>query len=331
MNTKQLVPALNDETFAPLGRDLGPGMNPAGLICAANESRFVGTHYQEGLTGFTVGWTDRENLIAQRESMFPEVVTSRRFEFKKALNAEAYLTETDDERPIGAPFKRVEYKSESVESKTKNHGLTVRIDHDETDDLEGEVRRTIDRLLGRTTRNSFRRGVALLEANDVNSAEIWGATDNPDGDLRTMGRASADVTGVWPNVWAMGELAWHFRLNAYEDSARDNGGQRAMLSREQLAQYLGADRVEVVKARYQSTATVKAVQILAVVYAYLAIQGASKDDPTAVKRFISMARGGGNYGVYRQDREKYTDVSLEYYERLVLTGIGIESRTITES
>lgn len=331
MNPTPVLTSPAAELVLPLGHDAGPNQNPCGLICAANEARFTSAHYSEPLTGFTVGWRDRENLDQQRQRLFPEVQVGRRFEFKAALNAQAFLSELDDLRPIGSPFKRVAYTGETVNSKTHNHGLTVRLDHDEVDDLEMEVTRTIDRLLQRITRNSFRRGNALLLANDTNSGEIWGATDNPDGDLRTMAKASADNTGVWPNVFAIGELAWHYRLNSYEDSTRDNGGQRSMLTTQQIAQYLGADVVEIVKARYQSSATAKSALMAGIVFAYLAEQGAGKDDPSAVKRFVSSGRAGQKYGVYRQEYEKYTDISLEYYELYVATGIGIESRTITES
>lgn len=320
-----------EEFITPLGVDAGPNLNPPGLICAANEARFTASHYQEPLVALTVGWTDRENLTAQRERLFPEVSVPRRFEFKKADNAKAFLTESDDLRPIGSPFKRIEYSGTSAQSKTNNHGLTVRIDHDECDDVESEVRAAIDRMLARTTRNSFRRGITLLEANDTNEAQVWGAADNPDGDVRANLIASANITGVFPNLVAYGELAWHYRLNSYEAPARVNGQNRSGLMPQQLAQYFGADAVEIIKARYQSSATAKSVFVAAVVYAYLAQQGASKDDPSAVKRFVSSGRGGQKYGVYRQDHEKFTDVSLEYYELMLLTGLGIVSQTITES
>jgi hypothetical protein len=67
------------------------------------------------------------------------------------------------------------------------------------------------------------------------------------------------------------------------------------------------------------------------IYAYLAIQGAGKDDPSAVKRFTSSARGGLKYGVYREDHEKFTDVSVEFYENIVATGSGVESIVVTNS
>lgn len=330
MSKKLIAPKFDLE--APLGKDLGPGMNPSGIICAANEARFTSGHYSEQLTGFTVGWKDPENIDLLLQRLFPEVPVGRRFDFKKAENAQAFLSETDDIRPIGSPFKRVEYTGTSASSKTHNRGLTLAVDHDDCDDLEAEVARTVERLMQRIKRNSLRRGVALLDSADhAGGNTAFTAATNPDGLLRAMGKTSADATGIYPNVYAIGELAWHYRLDAYEAPTRVNGQNRANYTKEQLAQYLGADVVEVVKARYQSTATVKAAVLSARIYAYLAVQGAGKDDPSAVKRFVSSARGGQKYGVYRVDHEKCTDVSVECYENNVATGSGIESIDATNA
>jgi hypothetical protein len=320
------------EIEGPMGVDLGAGLNRPGIICAANEARFTAGHYSEPLTGYTVGWKDPENLDAVLQRIFPEVPVGRRFEFKKAVNAEAFLSETDDLRPIGSPFKKVSYSGTSASDKTYNRGLTISIDHDEFDDLEAEVTRTVDRLLQRLKRNSLRRGMALLETVDhAGSSAKFDVTTNPDGLIRAMGVTSADTTGVFPNVYAIGELAWTYRLDAYEAVARVNGGNRANFTPQQLAAYLNADVVEIIKARYQSTATAKATLLAARIYAYLAIQGAGKDDPSAVKRFTSSARGGLKYGVYREDHEKFTDVSVEFYENIVATGSGVESIVVTNS
>lgn len=315
--------------FQPLAPDLGVGLNPSGVICAANESRFTSGHYSEQLTGYTVGWKDPENVDAIVESLFPEVPVSRRFDFKKADNAKAFLTETDDDRPIGSSFKRVEYGGTSAQGKTHNRGLTVRIDHDEVEDVDAEVNGTIERLMQRLARNELRRGIAILEANDTTEGAVFSAASNPDGLIRAALKASTDITGVRPNVVAYGETAWDLRLDAYEAPGRQNGGNRADKTYEELARYLMVDKVEVVKARYQSTATAKAAVVPSTVYAYLAIPGASKDDPTAVKRFTSKSRGGQKYGVYKVEHEKFTDVSVERYSNIIYTGLGIVTRTIT--
>jgi hypothetical protein len=327
--TKVITPKF--DLFAPLAKDLGVGMNPAGVICAANESRFTSGHYSEQLTGYTVGWKDPENIDALLQRLFPEVPVARRFDFKKAVNAQAFLSEIDDQRPIGSPFKVVEYTGENATDKTHNKGLTIRIDHDQTEDVEAERTLAVERLMQRLARNELRRGIALLEANDTTAGAVFSKTTNPDGLIRAMLKASADITGVRPNVVVYGEAAWDLRLDAYEDPARVQPTNRADKTPADLARYLMVDVVEIVKARYQSTATAKAAIVPSTVYGYLALQGAGKDDPSAVKRFTSKARSGQRYGVYVVEHEKFTDVSVEMYSNLVYTGLGIVTRTATAS
>jgi hypothetical protein len=143
--------------------------------------------------------------------------------------------------------------------------------------------------------------------------------------------ASTDTTGVRPNVVVYGEAAWDLRLDAYEDPARVQPTNRADRTPQELAQYLMVDTVEIVKARYQSTATAKAAVVPTTVYGYSAFPGMGKDDPSAVKRFTSSGRGGQKYGVYTVEHEKFTDVSVEMYSNIIYTGAGIVTRTITTS
>lgn len=326
MSKKKITPVLagfGDDIIAP---DLGAFRNPHGLICAANESRFVSGHYSEQLTGLTVGWKDPEDVDAILQRLFPEVRVSRRFDFKKANNVEAFLSETDDVRAINGNFKQVQYSGTEATSKTLNKGLTVSIDHDQTDDVEGEVVAAIGRLQSRLSRNELRRGFTLLDTLDhAGGNKEFDVDTNPDGHIRAMGKLSADTSGIFPNVYAIGEAAWHLRLDAYEGAARVNGQNRSSFTPEQLRAYLMADVCEVVKARYQSSATVKSAILSARIYAYLAMQGMSKDDPSAVKRFVSNSRGGGRWGVYRTEHEKRTDVAVEHYSNIIGTGIGVES------
>lgn len=331
MKNKIITPDFMD--FGPLALDLGPGRNPAGIICAANESRFTAGHYSEQLTAFTVGWVDPEAVDAILQRLSPMVQVSRRFDFKKANNAKEFLSELDDIRPSGSPFKRVEYDGTSATAKTVNKGLTVRLDHDDYDDVEAERTATVGRLLRRLARNELRRHITLLEANDVTSGVVWDETTNPDKDVRDMLRASTDVTGVRPNVVMYGELAWDYRLDAYEAAANTSSyaGRAAAMTPMDLARKSQVDLIEIVKARYQSTAAAKAAIVPATVYAYLAEQGMGKDDPSAVKRFVSMSRNGQRYGVYVEEHEKWTDISVEHYSNQIYTGLGIETRTVTQS
>lgn len=306
--------------------DLGANQNPAGRICAANEARFTSAHFSEPLTAFAVGWRDPEDLDGILQRLFPEVPVGRRFEFKKATNAEAFLSEADDIRAIGAAFKRVEYTGESANEKTLNKGLTVRVDHD---DVAGDDWRevTVGRLIQRLARNELRRGVALLSASATNANKVW-AAGNPDADVREQLALGADASGIRPNVAAYGETAWDARLDVYESINTPAAGRKADMSPEDLARYLMVDLVEIVKARYQSSASAKSAIIPCEVYLYLALQGASKDDPSHVKRFVTPTPSG-RYRVYEQAYEKYTDISVETYSNIVATSTtGLRKLTI---
>jgi hypothetical protein len=321
---KEKFLALND---APILLDAGVGQNPAGIICAANEARFTSTHYSEPLTAYTVGWRDPENIDAFLDEMFPAVPVGRRFEFKQGDNDEAFLSESDDIRQIGSAFKRVEYKGSSVNQKTHNKGLTIRVDHD--DEIgDGWRESYVQLLMQRLLRNDLRRGIALIDAASTNVAAVWNAASNPDGTARTALKAGADASGIRPNIALFGEAAWDLRLDAYEAQDTPYAGRAASMTKEQLATKYMVDKVEVLKARYQSGAAAKSSILGLAVYYYFALKGVSKDDPTNVKRFTSPARGG-RFGVYVVEHEKFTDISVEHYSNTVITSTrGIRKNTV---
>jgi hypothetical protein len=326
MKAEKLL-ALNN---APILLDAGVGQNPAGIICAANEARFTSTHYSEPLTAYTVGWRDPENIDALLEELFPSVPVGRRFEFKQGDNDEAFLSESDDIRQIGAVFKRVEYKGSSVNQKTHNKGLTIRVDHD--DEIgDGWRESYVQLLMQRLLRNDLRRGIALVDAAATNVAATWNAASNPDGTARTALKAGADASGIRPNIALFGEAAWDLRLDVYEAQDTPYAGRAASMTKEQLAAKYMVDKVEVLKARYQSGAAAKSNVLGLAVYYYFALKGVTKDDPTNVKRFTSPARGG-RFGVYVVEHEKFTDISVEHYSNTVITSTrGIRKNTVAAS
>lgn len=320
--------AFNDASFQP---DLGPGLNPVGAIMVANEARFTSAHFSTPLTAYAAGYRDPLNLDAILDRIAPVVPVSRRFEFKKADNAQAFLSDIDDIRAIGSAFKRVEYTGESVNEKTLNKGLTTRVDHDDVADDNWREQK-VAMLQQRILRNELRRAIASINAGASNTAVNWVAsTPNPDKDIRAALLASADITGIRPNVVLIGDAAWEGRRNAYEALNTPKAGKAADMTPQQLATSIMVDLVEVLTARYQVSATAKAQIVSNLVFSYLAQQGVSKDDPSAVKRFTSPARGGGRWGVYVQEYEKFTDISVELYSNIVVTGTGIQKLTVTLS
>jgi len=300
-------------------------------VTAANESRFNSAHYSEPLTAYTVGWRDAENLDALLDFIAPRVPVGRRFEFKKADNAEAFFSETDDLRAVGSAFKRVEYRGTTVNEKTLNKGLTIRLDHDEplTDDWQ---ERAVQLLLQRLRRNELRRALLALDATASNANKTWDDATAPDNDVREALIAAADASGVRPNRVLFGEAAWDLRARAYE--SQDNAGAfaGASLDPAAVARKLLVEGVRVAPARYQSSATAKAGIVGSVVYAYYAQDTYGKDEPSNLKRFVTPVEGGGHYRVYLEESSKYTDITVEHYSNIVVTShLGIRKLTVSAS
>lgn len=304
------------------------GLQAPGSICAANESRFDAAHLSEPLTAFAVGWRDPNNLQELLDFVAPPVMVGRRFEFKQATNAEHFMTETDDVRAIGASFKRIEFSGTSVNAKTLNKGLTVRVDHDE--EVGGDWReRYVQLLLQRLLRNELRRAVSALDAEDTNANKVWGANANPDGDLREALKLATNASGIRPNKIVFGEGAWDLRADAYDQQNTAGAFRAAGLTPAEVARKLSLDGVQVIAARYQQSASAKSQILGDQVFCFFAADGVMKDEPSNVKRFVTPA-DGGRFRVYVDEQAKYTDISVEHYSQIVVTSnLGIRKLTVS--
>ncbi|MDR1436337.1 MAG: hypothetical protein LBI39_03995 [Puniceicoccales bacterium] len=306
------------------------GNNEKGIVCAANESRFSAANYSEPLTAFTVGWRDREDIEGMLNFVAPAIHVGKRFEFKRGENVEAFLSEDDDVRAIGASFKRVEFSGSSVMGKTLNKGLTVRVDHDDVvgDDWQ---ERYVQVLLKRLYRNELRRAIAALGAVGEAAELIWGDDSNPDGDLRLALSAATDESGVRPNRILFGEGAWDVRANSYDGQNVAAAQRSAAMGPEELARKLFVDSIRVFGARYQSTASAKSKIVGNDIYAFSAQDGIVKDEPANIKRFVTPV-DGNNFRVYGEEHSKYTDITVEHYSNIMVTSsAGIVHAVVAEA
>lgn len=300
-----------------------------GIVHAASESRFSATHFSEALTAFSSGYQDPENLGELLEFIAPSVPVGRRFEFKRANNAEAFLSETDDVRAIGGSFKRVEYSGQSVNEKTLNKGLTIRIDHDEivSDDWQ---ERYVQLLIQRLYRNELRRAIAVLDGASIESARSWNDQSNPDADLRKILVDATNLSGIRPNRLLIGEGAWDARVTAYEAKEAPIFLRSADITPEDLAQKLLVDEAKIIRARYQNNNS-KSQIVGNSIYAYFAQSAVTKDEPSNLKRFITPVDGGSPFRVYIEDNTKFTSISVEHYSNIVVTSdLGIQKITINQ-
>ena len=92
MKTENIV--IENTRFAP-GLERDNGQIQPGQVCLANESRFNSAFFSEPLTAYAAGWRDPNNIEALLDFVASPVQVGRRFEYKKADNAEAFLSEAD--------------------------------------------------------------------------------------------------------------------------------------------------------------------------------------------------------------------------------------------
>ena len=332
-NTNPTQPEATPTLFANEQLPLDNGNQAPGQICLANEARFITAFYSEPLTTYSVGWRDPNNIEATLDFLFPPVQVGRRFEYKKADNAEAFYSDPDDIRSIGADFKRLEYRGTTMMDKTVNKGLTIRVDLDQVGGMPNWRELYTSRLLARLLRNELRRGITLVANAATGTAKTWDTTvgKDPDQDILTDLIACVDDSGVRPNRILFGDVAWNKRMISHRAQATAGGFASAGLAPAALAPFLGVDGVMVSRERYQTTATLKSKVTPDIVLEFFGMDGLTTDDASNTKRFWTSADGGQKYRVFEQQvSAKMVDISVEHYSNVLVTStVGLRKLTIS--
>jgi hypothetical protein len=301
-------------------------------ITVANAAQNYAGSLAQDVQGYLAGLpaNDEEQLF---NLLFPGLQTNDFFQFAKA-DDEGFLTEADDSdiRGIGASFKRVEYRGTTATDRTRQKGLTMRVDHKTLPKVNGVIvsgweNRYAAALKNRLVRADKVRALALLDASATNVAKVWGASSNPDGDLRGMVSLTRTASGLKPTHMVLGYAAQQLRQDAYEDSTRANHAmsKHADYTLEELARYTGAGRV-ILEDGIKQTAkgATKADTTGLAAYTYNATESQIMDDPSNIKRAWSPVDGGGEWAVAIQPSTVYTDITV-WHESLIfvpyLTGI----------
>lgn len=338
VDAKDGVGVLLDNSFV---RAFGAGERPAadngsqrpGMVCLANEARFTASYASEALTNYALSWRDNNDIEKTLDFLFPPVQAPRRFEFKKADNAEAFLSETDEIRAIGADFKHVEYKGSSVLEKTLNKGLTIRVDLDQVGGMPNWRETYTNRLLQRLLRSELRRAITAATTGITNTAKTWDTTagKDPDQDILTDLLAGVDESGMRANRILFGDGSWNKRLIAHRAQATAGGYASAAMTLQELAAYLRVERIEVSQERYQSGAAAKSKVTPDIVLSFYAEDGLTAEDPSHTKRFWTPVDGGGKYRVYEQQiSAKLVDLTVEHYSNCIVTATaGMRKLTIS--
>lgn len=289
-----------------------------GLICAAND-RVADSQFSEPLTNFAAGVRSEkyENLL---NFIAPPIRANRRFEFRKSGKGE-FLSDSDDIRAVGGNFKRLEVQGEIVQSKTLNKGLTIRIDNDER--YEGIEEEKTQSLIRRLYRNECIRAVAMLLSVAGNpTAKSWVTGDNktqPDADLRELIDLVGDQIMLDANRLLIGSKAWNTRLGVYESSSAPYAGTAANMGAQQLADKLGLDAVLKSSERIATGSGKSKVVNAAYAVAFVGQDNPDDLDPSTLKRFWSPCDGGEMFRIYRDEKSKWVDITVEHYSNIVNT------------
>lgn len=306
--------------------DLG-NSNIPGQFYIANESRLTQGNFSEPLTAYATGWRDDEPIEEIINFLAPPVQVGRRFEYKSANNAEAFLSDSanQDLRAIGAEFKRVEYSGSTLTGKTDNRGLTTRIDHDDfPTNIPNWKNQVVERLLRRLQRNKLRRVTTAMLAAATNTAKTWDTTagKDPDQDVISNLITALNESGVRPNRILFSDDSWNKRMLSHRAQNIAGGYASAGLTAMEAARLFAVDEVKIASARYVqagAAATTKASIFGSAVLFFYAISNPSPDDPSNAKLFWTPCEDGNKYRVYIEEKMKYTDITVEHYDKLVVT------------
>ena len=98
-----------------------------------------------------------------------------------------------------------------------------------------------------------------------------------------------------------------------------------------LANWLGIDAAMVSRERYQTGSGKAQLTTAGTVLFFNAQDGASPEDPSNIKRFVSPEDGGGDWAVYRRDLTgKLVEITVSHKSKIALTSsTGIQKLTIS--
>jgi len=304
----------------------------SGVLALANESRLEGSTYSEGVSNFILGvlGSDLAPLQAELNLMAPAVRTARRFEYMTAPAGLSFLADQDDERAIGADFRKIDARGATVNAKTANRGLSYTLDRDEM--VDGSTEQTAKWLTAILLRNDLLRVSAVLSAASTNTNVTFSSSTDPDGLVETGLLAAHGARGLYPNIAVYGLTAWSLRKSAYRASSKAGALALAGMTPADVAAVLGIDKLHQSKTVYKTSKSGSKASFLSnLIYAYYTDDVVSKDDASNVKRFWTPCDGGEEFRVYVDDtKAKTVEVIVEQYSTIAATdSTGIRKFTVS--
>lgn len=348
-NTRQ-----SGDLFAALGTPLEPSPDLAGgtggifvanseriamareaYLAAGNDANLAGFHLSQPLTQFATGAPDTNGLQAFLDTIAPPVPTGMRFSYQVHTEAEERVADalTGIRRPIGGEFPVVRLTGSEANGNLFNLGLTTFIDHDQGGLNPLVQQHHVMNLLNRILRAQVVNAVGLIDAASTDAGSTnWGdSASNPDKDMRTDLRTAKLARGSRSSLVLIGDAAWQYRQDAYEQPARNNSGTKASYTPAQLATALRVREVVVAEETKRSSATALADIVGSATYNFHVDPVATTNDMSNMKQF-TMLGAAGAVEVFIEMMTKRVKVTVSKYANTIITSsVGIRKRTVTYS
>jgi len=306
-----------------------------GTVMAANDANFDAQFLAQPLQDYIVGAPEDEGLQAILDAICPSIPVARSFTYRTHDTAEQFQDDADtdaDLREIGGDFAQVNRTGAQADGRTDNKGLVMILDNDQGGEDQRVQERAVVNLRSRLLRSEVRRTIAIIDGGATNTNSNWGPSatkPDPDTDLLTDVDAGGDARGVDSNIVILGGGARIKRKKCFRSQLTSGSNASAAMSDQELADFLGVDKVVTIRNRRQLTATTKGKIVGDLTYSYYVKSTAMPDDPSNIKRFVSMT-SSGLYRVYVIPKLKRTVVAVELYSRIIKTSsLGINKRTVT--
>ncbi|MGV3664277.1 MAG: hypothetical protein ACO1TE_29160 [Prosthecobacter sp.] len=337
------------------GNDPGFGAGLSGQVYCANEASIhdalrLGREFtaandgnldvtpmglSQAMTDYIAGVPDEEGLDALLEQIAPATpVGSIMFHYLQEVESMNRQTRTLDsiERPTGGVFPELPVlQGTQANGACANIGLVSYLDINQGAMLPQMQQAEVKRLRSIIRRSQIADALAKIDAAAVGDTDAnWGAsTSDPDSDVEEMCDTSATLSGIDPSTVIFGHGGIRKRKKAYRQPARNNGGELARLSTDELAQELNVERVVHVKSTYRTSATAAARQLDSKVYVLDARKGLGPKNSSNIKRFQYVTVGGGMrvWIEVQSHRVKFTVDAFETTE--ITRATGIRKRTLT--
>lgn len=297
------------------------------------------------LTNFARGLNQDLQAGSIAGFMCPDVVTGAAVGKYKKFDDYNAFQDYNTARAPGADPTRIRVDASDADFNCKPHALEATVDESERDEWgEGDplgIQQIKVRTLVTSAKLAKERRIlaAAKTVTAVSSKGVWsGGNNNPVNEIDEQIEALATEAGMMPNRIAIGLPAWRIIRGHPEVIKRFPGADKVGVTLEQFASLLLNPAIELkvgilagnTKKVGDSTGRAKVNLVGSEVFVFLSQDGASKDDPSFMKCFMTRSGNIDSVGTYSAPNGLWDGIITKWSEDVQVTGAAC-GRRITVS